>query len=66
MSQLSQKTPQRPEEAIELIGQMVAMMGRFIRERDWQNYEWFAGQCKGVLIASEQLVEEQGGSDEVH
>jgi hypothetical protein len=66
MSLDAQNTPQRSEEALELIGMMVAIIGKYIREKDWENHEWFANQLKGIVIASEQLVvEEENGSNEM-
>jgi len=55
------------DEAHECLGQLTAVIGGFIREKNWESLDWFLGQLKGLQMAAEELAaKEQGNSTEVH
>ena len=68
MNTQSTKTPHGShDEAHECLGRMTAVIGTFIREKDWAGLAWFLDQVKSVAIAGAELaVEERGNSTEVH
>ena len=55
------------DEAHYCLGRTTAVIGTFIREKDLESLDWFLGQLRGLILASEELsAEEQGNSTEVH